>query len=744
MNQLIRFNLHFIVCVFLQFNALGQGVVSELRSQGYTIFPDPQNVNLSGRNIVIDNSWSVSAIGTVSQKISQGLKSRTAELHGLHFKGEGSSSIELRISKDAIGNISDPDRSKQAYRLTLKDRKVVIEGNDEVGLFYGVQSFLQLIKPVYDSTYQLPEGTITDWPDLEMRFVHWDTKHHQAKLETLKRYIDWLAYFKVNAIAFEIEDKYEYPSHPIIGAPNAFTKAEMHELTQYALERYIQLVPNVQAPSHMAFVLKHKEFEHLRADGSNYHICMCDEEAMELIFDMYQDMIDATPGVDYFFVSTDEVYYAGICGKCELEYNDKNRSQTWVNYLQRVNKWMNKRGRRVLAWVEYPLLPEDISEVPSNVIDAIMGPHKNSEWTINETKAGIDQLAYSSMQGSEYLFPNYFPTVYRDRKIEGRLYDAYNTIPERLKNGASLIGTFAAAWDDAGLHSETFWLGWATVTQYAWTAGTPSLNENIVDFINIYYGVDSPELLSSYALLLEGARFYESMWDKEPTRERDKGYGSSYGKGIGGDFKDLLIQPPPLPTSEDLNIKPFFREKYGHKIEEAIALVSKNDQLIFQLLNQIKSVKHNSYNLEVYLSIAYLERYAMNSIIKLAEIEDVLIQASKTGIDKSQAIDLLIQSHDMAENILKEQDEMWAQLTYTWEKSRLTKGASANGRDFYHEFDDVKDHFADRRKGLEYMLAPFERIGLPAWKEQLAEIINEYATTHNIPIRGLDAKRLED
>ena len=107
----------------------------------------------------------------------------------------------------------------------------------------------------------------------------------------------------------------------------------MHELTQYALERHIQLVPNVQAPSHMAFVLKHKEFEHLRADGSNYHICMCDEEAMELIFDMYQDMIDATPGVDYFFVSTDEVYYAGICGKCKLEYNDKNRRNYWWKSL---------------------------------------------------------------------------------------------------------------------------------------------------------------------------------------------------------------------------------------------------------------------------------------------------------------------------------------------------------------------------------------------------------------------------
>ena len=119
-------------------------------------------------------------------------------------------------------------------------------------------------------------------------------------------------------------------------------------MTQYALDRYIQLVPNVQAPAHMTFVLKHNEFKHLKAEPeSNYQVCMCDEEAIQLIFDMYQDMIDATPGVEYFFASTDEVYYAGICDKCSLAYNDENRSQAWVDYLKRVNSWMsNGRDRR--------------------------------------------------------------------------------------------------------------------------------------------------------------------------------------------------------------------------------------------------------------------------------------------------------------------------------------------------------------------------------------------------------------
>ncbi|MEQ8880622.1 MAG: beta-N-acetylhexosaminidase [Cyclobacteriaceae bacterium] len=745
MNLQTKFNLFFFLFFCLLYiQTIGQGVVTELRSQGYTIYPAPQKVELTGNNILIDGSWKISSKGSGLENILSNLAARSSELHNLTFSGQGTEVIELKVKKGAVENVPDQECAKQAYKITINEGKVLIEGNEEMGLFYGVQSFLQLLKPTSAEKFMLPAGVITDWPDLELRFIHWDTKHHRDKVETLKRQIDWLAYFKVNAIAFEIEDKYEYPSHPIIGAPNAFTKEEMQELTKYAMDRFIQLVPNVQAPSHMAFVLKHKEFEHLRADESNYHICMCDEEAMELIFDMYQDMIDATPDVDYFFVSTDEVYYAGICGKCDFEYNDENRSQTWVEFLQRVNKWMNERDRRVLAWVEYPLLPKDISKVPENVIDAIMGRGKNREWTVNETKAGLDQLSYTSMQGAEYLFPNYFPSTYRNNRIDGRLADAYSGVSDRLDNGANLIGTFAAAWDDAGLHNETFWLGWASVTQYGWTNDKPSFEQNNVDFLDVFYGLEGPNMLRLYAELQEGARFYESMWDKEPTKERGMRYGSSRGKGIGGPFDDLLITPPPLPSGSKLGLEPSFKKNYNERISEAKILLEKNDWLIAELMRGMNQVKYNSYNLEVLLSIAYLERYAFNTLINFAEIESLLVGASKSGDDHTKAMDYLINAYRLSEDILKEQNNMWEALTVTWEKSRLKKGASVDGKDFYHEFDDVKDHFADRRKGLEYMLAPFERIGIPEWKSHLKEIVNEYAEAHDLPVKGLDAARLED
>ena len=87
---------------------------------------------------------------------------------------------------------------------------------------------------------------------------------------------------------------------------------------------------------------------------------------------------------------------------------------------------------------------------------------------------------------------------------------------------------------------------------------------------------------------------------------------------------------------------------------------------------------------------------------------------------------------------------MWSDFTTTWYKSRLPKNQSVGGENFYHVFDDVKDHFADRRKGLEYMLTPFERMEIEEWRQQLKSVINDFARLHNIPVKGLEAKRLED
>jgi hexosaminidase len=448
---------------------------------------------------------------------------------------------------------------------------------------------------------------------------------------------------------------------------------------------------------------------------------------------MYQDMIDATPGVNYFLVSTDEVYYAGICGKCDRPYNPENRSLAWAEFAVKARDWLAKRNRQMIAWVEYPLLAKDIAMLPSDLINGVMGNSKS--FLAEQKKVGMRQLAYSSIQGSEQLFSNF-----------SGYGEISSTVREGIAAGANPIGSFAAAWDDCGLHEEVFHLGWATVTQYAWNPYGPSYEQTIADFMDVFYGPGSPDMTHVYTLLNEGAKFFRNGWDKVTSTERGPGYGNSYGKGVGTTRSDNLLFLPEIPSEGTLKANTKFTDAHRELIEKAEDLETKNDELLNKLTRYIGQVERNPYNLEVYLSIAYLERYFIKTVLTLRSVETLLGRAqTSAGEGKaSNAVAQLVQASNQIGDLNDWSETMWQNVTTIWEKSRYEKGRTVGGRDFVHVLDDVKDHTADRRKGLDYLIAPFQRTDLPGWRNKLNERINQYAAANKVQVRGLDEQRLED
>src|ERR1700680_2779878 len=233
----------FILCV--PSIALRAQSATELWARGYAVIPAPQSVRLENGDIQIDDRWIIAPSGIDVQEISvRTLRRDLTDWHRLNLKtgAQGEYAIRLSIQPGVTKTGADPEIDKQAYRMHIGERSVDITGNAAAGLFYGVQTLLQLIKRDSSGALVLPKGTIEDWPKLQLRFLHWDTKHHQDRVETLKRYLYWSARFKANMIGFELEDKFEYPSHPVIGAPGAFTTRELQEIVDYGLERHIQVV----------------------------------------------------------------------------------------------------------------------------------------------------------------------------------------------------------------------------------------------------------------------------------------------------------------------------------------------------------------------------------------------------------------------------------------------------------------------------------------------------------------------
>lgn len=708
--------------------ALAAGTGDELWLRGYAVIPTPQKIELNSGEITLNPSWSIDAGSLGASQIAvRTLISDLDTFHGLSLRVASANSdrIRLMVKPGTVQTGAAPGIDAQAYRIHSADREVEIVGNSPQGLFYGVQTFLQMLRRNGAGALVTPAGTVTDWPKLELRFLHWDTKHHQDRMETLKRYLDWAARFKVNMIGFELEDKFEYPSHPVIGAPGAFTTAQLQEIVDYGLERYIQVVPQIQGPAHFSYVLKHPEFADLRADGNNYMLCTCDPRSYDLIFSMYDDVIKATKGVDYLFVSTDEVYYAGICSKCPRPYTPENRSLQFAEFVNKAHDFLAKRNRKMLIWAEFPLLPEHVKLLPSGIIDG--------EATFNpqEREHGIRGLAYESMQGAELLFPSHLTL---EAGQPGHLDTAFEDMAHGRAWQGDPIGSFAAAWDDSGLHNETFWLGWSAVARWGWNPGTPSPAQHAAEFMKLYYGPNVSGMLDVYRLMQRQARAWELTWDRIPSKAITHRYGGYFGKGLSTHRVDMTLQLPLINDLPDWFPDPFWADRYKGWLAEARERTVENDRLIGLLQANIGRASRNQYNLEVFLALARFMGHHWQMFLDLEKAENQLKDAQSVGLSGTprETLDRLAAAYATVKGIRDDGRSVFINLQTVFEKSRYEKGRSFGGRDFVHVFDDVKDHFADRRPDLGYMAAPEESAGLDAWLDELSRTMEVYARLNGL------------
>jgi hypothetical protein len=717
------------------------GFVSTSRRRGYALLPVPRAVEMGDGAVDIarlarEPTLSGLEPGDIAVRtLCDTLAARRDAVEGAGVP------VELIFAPGAVDTDTGDGRHEQAYRIEITPHKVMLAGNGRPGLLYAVQTLCQLAD---HPSGALPLCAIVDWPEYEIRCIHWDTKHHQDRMCTLKRFLDQAAALKINAVLFELEDKFEYPSHPAIGAPGAFTTAELQELTDYALERHIQLIPDVQAPAHLCYVLKHDEFAHLRCDGSNYQICMDKPEARKLLFDMYDDVCAATEGAQYFHVSTDEVYYAGICETALKPYNPENRSLTWVDYVKAAHAHLSERGRKVIIWLEYPFLPEHTELLPPDLLNGIGG--NDERLAVEEDRRGIRQFQYVSMQGSERLFPNYFSWTDGDGQVKlGRIHDAIGAIStgqERLHNA---IGTISAAWDDSGLHNEAFWLGWAMTGQAAWCPGT-SAEEAVASFMDVFYGRGAIGMAEVYRGLQSGARFHEQALESFPSTVRPAPrYGYSGGKQPIPNVDKTLL-PPGLPDTEDLSFEPVFSERYAQAIAKAGRQLQENDRLLSRLQENLVCAERNTYSIEVLLSIARYLRHFIELILALASAEGLLVAASGAAAegDPRRAIKHALAARDRAKESIADLYATYDSLKTTWEESRYEKGRSVGGRTFLHVMDDVKDHVADRRPDLTYLLEAEELIGLPNWVQALENAIGAYAAKHGVGVVLREAEIMDE
>jgi hexosaminidase len=733
--------------------------LSPLASRGYAVLPVPQQVTLTGKDFVLDNGWRLELEGAAKENdvavesLRAALESRFhLSLSGTASGRSGSGVIQLDLRPNAvsIGQATDRNRAalaEQAYRLTLGPKTLKIAASAAPGLFYGVQTLIQLIRPRKGGLW-LPEGDIVDWPDVQLRTIYWDDAHHLERLDVLKDAVQQAAFFKVNGFAIKLEGHFDYKSAPAIIEPYALTRSELQELTDFALKFHVQLIPYLDAPAHVSFILKHPEYAPLRAfPNSNYEFCLTNPETYKLLFGMYDDLLEATKGSKYFILSTDEPYYVGLAANSQCDEATRAKAlgsvgKLLAEFITKAADYLHERGRTVSFWGEYPLKWEEIAALPNHIVNGeVYGPEFDSVYR----KHGIRQFIYTSTQGEEPLFPNYYvlPSARRLHPRSpgsGRVTDMFNLISfTPARQNADLIGAFVAGWADAGLHPETFWLGYATGPAAAWHPASATPAELMNSFYELFYGPDARNMGRLYQLMSEQAQIWDDTWESSPSSARTPIWGNS-DKIFDPPrpAEDETLPPLPIPSARNLAISHDWKQENLRRVELAAGALEENDELLDLLYANLKTVNQNRYNLEVFLSVAELYRQNLEMILELSRINEKLKEA-QTAAKEEKAIDAIAsldEALDAAARTQRARNRALQNATSVWYKTWFPRVAEANGRRYLSVVDDVKDHRPVRTVDMSYLVYRELLYPLGDWATGTLAARNEYARAHKLPERA--------
>jgi hypothetical protein len=589
----------------------------------------------------------------------------------------------------ALAEDKEIPESHEGYVLEIKSGRIRIQSRGEAGLFYGCQTVEQILEDSRDYGFSVPSIKAIDYPALPFRAVHIDVKHH---LDTMKYYydsIDRLAQYKTNAIIFEFEDKLGYRRRPLVGAPQAISIDEMAALTRYARQRHVEIIPLVQGLGHATFILKHEKYAHLREDPeSRWAFCPCDEETYEVLFDLYLDAFEATPGSRYLHVGGDEVGEIGQCPRCKDRAEKEGKLALNLYWLKRVCDFAQEHGRIPIFWDDMifkyagvwetmwsdrdrkevaklwkkgePILDSVLEQYPKNCV------YMRWNYTLARQEGNVRALEWFKKRDLKAWIAtaaqNVHPLLPQDDRVN--IIQSFIKLADEKK----IDGMLCTAWDDSSPHMETYWRGLIASAEFSWNPETRSLKEYEEVYLQREFGRECADATHLYADLFQAVSFWNTALCEKGNRRR----------------MEKLIDLP------DINNLGKWRKKYKGRIEAAEREAERYEALKAQFASLLHKARRNRYHLELLSAINDFQVTSAHMLLALREWDTYSRRERLKGQEK---INLALDEFGHA----------WKKLQDVYEETRFLSYPEDYVPDRYF-------HMASRREDLSWMIEVEEQL----------------------------------
>jgi hexosaminidase len=456
--------------------------------QKVTIVPQPQSVkylkgisNIKISNISCPKEFINEAV-FLKNELSQTNKSII-----INNKGEKASVCLMK------GVFKAPQNAVGAYRLEIKNNKISITAAESSGIFYGIQSLLQVIFPSTQQVLELPNLCIEDYPAFQWRAFMLDEARYFKGKEIVKDLLDRMSRLKMNVFQWHLTDDQgwrieikKYPKLTEIGSrrdssqistfeekqvrfdgrPHCgfYTQNEIKEIVEYAKARHITIVPEIEMPGHATAAIA--AYPWLGVTGKpvnvscywgseNYNIYnVADPKVYDFLNDVLDEVIALFPS-KVIHIGGDEVRYkqwmeSDYVKKYMKQNNLSSPSDLQINFTNRISNLIKEKGRSMMGWNEITGAKLHTFQVAEDTTSLNINLAKG---TIVHFWKGDNKLIQQTAEKGFDIVNSYHAFTYLDYDYKtiplSKAY-SFNAIPETLPNNLKkrILGAGCQMWSE--------------------------------------------------------------------------------------------------------------------------------------------------------------------------------------------------------------------------------------------------------------------------------------------------------
>ncbi len=368
------------------------------KAQTDYIIPKPLSVVQQKTDFVIEDNLQIN-LQENSRLMFQNAKYLSDQINSLFAKKLKTVSGKNKLS-NAINISIDKKMGEEAYSLEVTKKQINIAGGSPKGVFYGIQTLLQIIPEEYIkkepvNRIVVPGVKINDYPKFQYRGAMLDVCRHFFTVEEVKQFIDILALHKINTFHWHLTDDQgwrieikRYPKLTEIGSvrqqtlinhnrdkvlqydgkPHGgfYTQEEIKSVVQYATDRFITVIPEIDMPGHMLSALS--AYPHLSCNENKQYkvgekwgvfhevLCIGKESTFEFVQNILLEVMELFPS-KYIHIGGDECPTTAwkTCPHCQALMKKENlaKESNLQNYFtHRIEKFLQAYGREMIGWDE--------------------------------------------------------------------------------------------------------------------------------------------------------------------------------------------------------------------------------------------------------------------------------------------------------------------------------------------------------------------------------------------------------